>query len=73
MPITTEEILLLVQARFHSLVGERVHIMTVRPEEGSGWVVFVEHGGVIWKQCVALDGTLGSCSRHYPQLETIKH
>lgn len=71
--MTTEEVVLLVQARFHTSVHERVHIMTVRSDEGNGWVVFVEYGGIIWKQCVSAEGILGSCSRHYPQLETVKH
>jgi hypothetical protein len=70
--MSTEEIILLVQTRFHNSLGERVHIMTVRPDEGIGWVVFVEYDGIIWKQCVSHEGILGSCSRYYPHLETIK-
>ena len=70
--MSTEEVILLVQTRFQNFVGERVHVMTVRPEEGIGWSVFVEYGGIIWKQCVSPEGVLGSCSRYYPQLETIK-
>ena len=72
MSMNREEIILLVRRQFQPCFGDRMHIMAVRPEAGIGWAVYVEYDGIIWKQVVTYTGTLGSCSRCYPQLETIK-
>lgn len=74
MPLLrTEEVILLVKSRFENEADVRAHIMTVRPDEDGGWIVFVESGGVVWRQRVSCDGVLGSCSRLYSQLEWVKH
>ena len=69
--MNTEDIILLVKAQVERLVGERVHIMNIRPDESRGWTVFFAHAGVAWKQRVTEDGMLGACLRHCPQLETM--
>jgi hypothetical protein len=69
--MNTEDIILLVKSQVERVVGERVHIMNIRPDESAGWTVFFAHGGIAWKQRVTHEGTLDSCSRHYPQLETM--
>ena len=67
------EVIMLVKSRFEDLLGAQVQIMSVRPGENAGWVVYVEHSGIIWKQSVSHEGILGSCSREYPQLEFVRH
>jgi hypothetical protein len=71
--MTPQEVIILVKRRFERRYGERVHIMTARPEGDHGWAVFVEYDGIIWKQSVSQDGRLGSCTRQYPQLEMVAH
>ena len=40
--LRTQEIILLVKDRFEDLLGARVHVMTVRPDENEGWAVYIE-------------------------------
>jgi len=71
--LRTQEIMLLVKDRFDDFLGARVHIMAVCSEENEGWAVYIESGGIVWKQSVSREGILGSCSREYPQLELTRH
>ena len=71
--LRTQDIILLVKDRFDDFWGARVHIMAVRSEENEGWAVYIESGGIVWKQSVSREGILGSCSREYPQLELTRH
>ncbi len=68
-----QDIILLVKDRFEDLLDVRVHIMTIRPDENEGWAVYIESGGIVWKQSVSREGILGSCSREYPQMELTRH
>ena len=72
-PLSTEDIVLLVRKKFDCILRGPVHIMLVRPEEGGGWIVFVEHGWIMWEQRVLADGTMGTCYRQYPEIEWVKH
>ena len=71
--LRTQDIILLVKDRFKDLLDVRVHIMAVRSEENEGWAVYIESGGIVWKQSVSREGILGSCSREYPQMELMRH
>ena len=71
--IRTQDVVLLVKTRLEDALSRRVHVMTVCPDEPNGWAVFVECEGIVWKQRVSCEGTLGFCSRQYPQLEMVRH
>ena len=71
--INTLEVIKLVKSRFEGLFGEQAHVMALHPEENGGWAVFVEYGGIVWKQSVSREGTLGSCFRQSPELEWVRH
>jgi len=71
--LRTQEIMLLVKDRFDDFLGARMNIMAVRPDENEGWAVYIESGGIVWKQSVSREGVLGSCSREYPQMELMGH
>ncbi|MGE0825732.1 MAG: hypothetical protein AB7G75_13005 [Candidatus Binatia bacterium] len=72
-PLSTEDVVLLVRRKFEYILSGSVSVLLVYPEEGKGWAVFVEHGGIVWKQSVFANGTLGPCYRQYPEMEWVKH
>ena len=60
--MTTSEVILLVRNRFETTLGQHVHVASVRPEGSNGWAVFVEAGGIVWRQRVSSEGVLGTCT-----------
>jgi hypothetical protein len=60
--MTTSEVILLVKNRLATTLGQRVHVASVRPEGSDGWAVFVEVGGIVWRQRVSREGVLGTCT-----------
>jgi hypothetical protein len=58
----TSEVILLVKNRFETTLGQHVHVASVRPEGSTGWAVFVEAGGIVWRQKVSSNGVLGTCT-----------
>lgn len=60
--MTTSNVILLVKNRFETTLGQHVHVASVRPEGSNGWAVFVEVGGIVWRQRVSGEGVLGTCT-----------
>ncbi len=60
--MTTSEVILLVENRLEATLGQRVRVASIRPEGRDGWAVFVEVGGIVWRQRVSHKGELGTCT-----------
>ena len=60
--MTKNKVTLLVRSRFETTLGQHVHVASIRPEGSNGWAVFVEAGGIVWRQRVSSEGVLGTCT-----------